>query len=172
MSQYVDWTATPVSMWIYGNVWEGEWKWRVDKVVVISLSIIRLVHTRRSSGTCLAAVCVCLCVCVCVCVCVRVRVRVCVCVCVQASLWVRGCCVSVCAVSLCFAWISMCSNVLYYLCISCFCLIKSQRALSHRERTINCILFIYISYICGYADVPLVEFLYLVFSHHARWELP
>jgi len=46
MSQYVDWTATPVSMWIYGNVWECEWKWCVDKVVVISVSIIRLVHTQ------------------------------------------------------------------------------------------------------------------------------
>ena len=27
MLQYVDWTAAPVSMWIYGNVWECEWKW-------------------------------------------------------------------------------------------------------------------------------------------------
>ena len=46
MSQYVDWTAAPVSMWIYGNVWVCEWKWCVDKVVVISVSIIRLVHTQ------------------------------------------------------------------------------------------------------------------------------
>ena len=46
MSQYVGWIATPVSMWIYGNVWECEWKWRVDKVVVISISVIRLVHTQ------------------------------------------------------------------------------------------------------------------------------
>ena len=48
MLQYVDWTATPVSMWIYGNVWDCEWKWRVGKVVVISLSIIRLVHTQKA----------------------------------------------------------------------------------------------------------------------------
>ena len=46
MSQDVDWTATPVSMWIYGNVWECEWKWCVDTVVVLYLSIIRLAHTQ------------------------------------------------------------------------------------------------------------------------------
>ena len=48
MSQYVDWTATPVSMWIYGDVWECEWRWCVDKVVVLYLSIIRLVHTQKT----------------------------------------------------------------------------------------------------------------------------
>ena len=47
MSQYVDWTATPVSTWIYGNVWECEWKWCVGKVVVLYLSIISLVHTQK-----------------------------------------------------------------------------------------------------------------------------
>ena len=47
MSQYVHWTATPVSKWIYGNVWECEWKWWVGKVVVLYLSIIRLVHTQK-----------------------------------------------------------------------------------------------------------------------------
>ena len=50
MSQYVDWTANPVSMWIYGNVWECEWKWCVGKVVVLSLSIIRLAHTQIEVG--------------------------------------------------------------------------------------------------------------------------
>ena len=46
MSQYVDWTATPVSMWVDGNVWGCEWKWCVDTVVVLYLSIIRLAHTQ------------------------------------------------------------------------------------------------------------------------------
>ena len=129
MSQYVDWTATPVPMWIYGNVWECEWKSCVDKVVLY-LSIIRLVqiqslfrleHLRVVVISCITfefervwvcggelvsvwmSVCVCVCVCVCECVCVCVCVRVCKCVwvCVWVSEWVSVCvCVS--------EWVSVC----------------------------------------------------------------
>ena len=127
MSQYVDWTATPVPMWIYGNVWECEWKSCVDKVVLY-LSIIRLVqiqslfrleHLRVVVISCITfefervwvcggelvsvwmSVCVCVCVCECVCVCVCVRVCKCVWVCVWVSEWVSVCvCVS--------EWVSVC----------------------------------------------------------------
>ena len=46
MSQYVDWTATLVSMWILRNVWEREWKWQAGNGVVLYLSLIRLTHTQ------------------------------------------------------------------------------------------------------------------------------
>ena len=115
-------------------------------------------------------VCVCggwgwgMCVCVCVCVCARACVRACVCVCARAcvracvcarararvracvraqtSLWVPGCCFSVCQFH--FVWLSMSSNILLcywflyeYLCIPYLSLVKWQSALSRRTRTIN-----------------------------------
>ena len=46
MSQYVDWTATLVSMWILRNVWEHEWKWQAGNGVVLYLSLIRLTHAQ------------------------------------------------------------------------------------------------------------------------------
>ena len=119
---------------------------------------------------------VCVCACVCVCkwvyvgmgtetcehVCVRLHIHpnlhtyslhvsvcVCACACVRVCRWLWGClCFSV-SVSLCFVWLSMCSNVLLcywllceYLRIPCFSLIKWQSNQSCQTCTINSILLL------------------------------
>ena len=105
--------------------------------------------------------------CVCVCVCVRASMcdvvwcgvvwcgvvwcGVCVCVC-AGNCECKGVMFQCVSISLCFVWLSMCSNVLLcywflhkYLCIPCFCLIKWQSVLSHQKHTINSILLLLIS---------------------------
>ena len=112
------------------------------------------VFVGNGGGVCVC-VCVCACMRACVCVCMRACIRACVCVCARArarvracvraqtSLWVPGCCFSVCQFH--FVWLSMSSNVLLlcywflyeYLCIPYLCLVKWQRAVSRRTRTIK-----------------------------------